>query len=241
MMHLAAAVVAVFPLFTDKLEGHCDCMYLDRRGLVTTGRGNLYDPWPMVSARRDPWTIDGVLASPMQVSTEWHEVKARQDLVTASYPTRRAITRLRLSEEAIDALTVERLTENANIIAGRIRGWDGLPPDVQLAVMSIAWACGAEVQFPHMFAAIEAGDYATAAAESEMAHIEWTFANGMKALATSEAAARAKAGVQVGIALDKQEDVNPGLTPRNAINKSLLLSAATDPTELHWPSVEGST
>ena len=240
MMHLAAAVVAVFPLFTDKLEGHCDCMYLDRRGLVTTGRGNLIDPWS-ANVTDLPWTLDGARATSMQVATEWHEVKARQDLVTASYPTRRAITRLRLSEEAIDALTVERLTENANIIAGRIRGWDGLPPDVQLAVMSIVWACGAEVQFPHMFAAIEAGDYATAAAESEMAHLEWTFANGTQALATSEAAARAKAGIPSSVALEKQVDVNPGLTPRNAINKSLLLSAAADPTELHWPSVEGST
>jgi GH24 family phage-related lysozyme (muramidase) len=205
------SVLAAFPTFSDKLEGHCDCMYLDVRGLVTTGRGNLIDP--MGGALLLPWTVGdgGPVATQEQITDEWLLVKSRTDLAGTSYPTRRAITTLRLSNEAIDALTDARLKENEAILAPHFPAWDSVPADAQLARHSVAWACGAASPWPKLDAAIRAGDYETAAAEVGMSQ-DWRRGEGTVHAVDSPGAGWVP--------------TNPGILPRNAVNRRLLLTAA---------------
>lgn len=159
------AVEIAFPAITDSLEGHCDCMYVDVKGLVTTGRGNLLEP--ATAAFELPWTVgtNGPAATQAQITTEWLLVKSRQDLAGKPYPDRRAITTLRLSNDAIDALTNLRLRGNDAILSHRFVGWDSKPADAQFAIHLLAWACGPYFVFPKLVAAVEAEDYATAADE----------------------------------------------------------------------------
>lgn len=193
------AVLAAFPAFTDKLEGHCDCMYVDVKGLVTTARGNLIDLssdpaalYPWAPAMTLPWQLNGAPATQAQVRAEWLTVKGRQDLAGKPYPSRRAITTLRLTNDAIDALTNERLEANDVYLSHRFPGWPSFPADAQLAIHSLAWACGPAFNFPKLVAAVNDADWAAAADEIAMS----------------------------GTA------TNPGIIPRNRVNRLLLLTAA---------------
>lgn len=207
-----ALVLAVFAQFTDALEGHCDCMYLDVKGLVTTGRGNLIDP--IIHAQALPWTLDGAPATALQIASEWWMVKHHQELAHASYPDRRAITSLRLSNTAIDALTNARLEENDRILASRFDTWAEMPPDAILAVHSLAWACGPMFAFPKLEAALRAGDYYRPISEDDPTPI---------------------AGCAAAEVIMGGVSTNPGLAPRNHLNQRLLTLAQRGEPVLHYP------
>jgi hypothetical protein len=212
---MRASVIAVFADFTEALEGHADCLYLDKLGLVTTARGNLVDPYPL--AARLPWMVDsnGPATQP-QIASEWQLVKQRQDLRTASYPVRRAITHLRLTNDAIDALTSTKCLSNEAILRNHFGdAYDNAPADAQLAILSLCWAVGAAGivapgthHFPKLALAFAARDYATCAVECIM-----------------------------------PPEANPGnnLDARNAANTALFIWAEkvavtkSDPNVLHWP------
>src|SRR5690606_6058570 len=58
------------------LEGRVDCMYLDVKGLVTVGVGNLVDPVHL--AERLPFRRpDGSLATREEIRAAWHTVKTQ--------------------------------------------------------------------------------------------------------------------------------------------------------------------
>jgi len=149
---------------TERYEGRIPWMYLDIRGLVTSGAGVLVDPVEL--AMRLPLRLDGRQASPSEIASEWRALKGRPSLAQQGAAAAGRIARLRLTGPDLDALTWTRLDST---VAALCRRWPGLPSwpwQSQLAVCSWAWAVGALAQgWPRFEAALHARDWATAAAE----------------------------------------------------------------------------
>lgn len=166
------AVETVFPAFTEAFEGcpripQGTPMYVDVLNLVTTGRGNLIDP--VEAALPLPWVrvSDGSPASADEVRAEWTRVKTGHFALVGWRAASRGATVV-LTQEAVDDLTLAKLHSNDALLRGRFDGWEDLPADVQLAVHSVAWACGPAFRFPRLEAALNARDWATCATECQM-------------------------------------------------------------------------
>jgi len=160
------SILAAFPAFTAKFEGYTTWMYLDVRGLVTTAVGLLIDP--VAEALGLPWLHrDGTAASPSEITAAWTMVKANQGKRLAGGGAFAQFTTLRLSKASVDAITVQKMQENENVLHSRFTNWDTLPADAQLAVHSLAWACGPGFDFPKLEAALAVRDWATCAVECQ--------------------------------------------------------------------------
>lgn len=162
------SVSNAYVAFTTKFEGSVPFMYLDVKGLVTTGIGNLIDP--AAAAMALPWrrVSDGQLASRMEIAAEWMNVKARTDLKMHGGMAYRAVTKLRLDEAGIAMLVGGKVASNERELRRRFPDFEDWPADAQLATHSMAWACGPAFHFPKLGAALLAGDFETAAAECTM-------------------------------------------------------------------------
>ena len=158
-----------FIRFTEPLEGALDYMYVDAKGLVTTGRGNLIDPES--AAHSIEWSHqDGTRAEPEYVSSEWHRCK-NSGLAGHGGGNQRSVAGLFLAPGELEHLTSERLALNEKLLSfGLFPVWPTLHAEAQLAVHSMAWAMGAGflANWPKFVAALVRGDYLTAAKESRM-------------------------------------------------------------------------
>lgn len=159
-MKLPDSIASAFPAFTKRFEGLTTWMYLDVKGLVTTGRGNLIDPVGLAVGL--PWARNGAPADQSAIHAEWSKVKAMQAMANRGGGYFASVTSLRLSDQAVDDLTDTK----AQQLYGQLQARFGLaawPEPAQLATLSMAWAMGAGFSFPHWEAAVRAGDWATAA------------------------------------------------------------------------------
>jgi hypothetical protein len=169
---MKAAVRAFFPVFSAHFEGRVYHMYLDCKGLVTTGVGCLIDT--MSAALALPWTrlSDGAPALPSEVVAEWRLIKGHQELAKLHYAYAGKLCKLRLTGDAINKLVDERTLSAERYLSRRLPSWDAWPADAQLATMSMAWAMGAGFvdKFPRWLAAATRAepDFATMAAECKM-------------------------------------------------------------------------
>jgi GH24 family phage-related lysozyme (muramidase) len=145
-------------------EGVCSFMYLDVKGLVTTGIGNLIDtPDEALSL---PWkNPDGTPATRMQIAAEWSYVKSRQDMKLHGGMAYAKVTRLRLHAAGIDLAVSRTLDRMDRQLAARFPEYESWPADAQLATLSLAWACGAAFRFPKLEACLRAGDFEGASKE----------------------------------------------------------------------------
>lgn len=147
--------------FSTPLEGRVLSPYVDVKGLVTVGVGNLIDPISL--AERLPWTLtDGSKADLAQVRADWHLLKdAAGHYSKLHWKYAAAATKIRLTDEAVDALVDRQLDANEAIIKKRFPAWDTFPADAQLAIMSIAWAVGAGFyqKFGNLARCIDAQDW----------------------------------------------------------------------------------
>jgi hypothetical protein len=125
-------------------EGIANFMYLDVAGLVTTGIGAKIDPfsdWSWIQ-----WVHrDGSPASAEEAQAEWTKVKGmrelgqqRNGLLFENY------TNLRLSPDSMKKLNQLKLKQNEDYILQHAgyTNYANWPAEAQLAVHSIAWACG---------------------------------------------------------------------------------------------------
>jgi GH24 family phage-related lysozyme (muramidase) len=157
--------------FNRSLEGWISWMYLDVKGLVTTGMGNLIDP--MATALGLPW-VDGAgnPAGQNDIAAEWQAVKNNHALAHQGAQAARAVTQLRLSDADIQVLVLDKLDHNERILKANpaFANFDAWPADAQLGLLSMAWAMGPGFGpgFPHFSQAVSAGDFATAAADCQM-------------------------------------------------------------------------
>jgi hypothetical protein len=138
-----AAVRAQWLAFNAPLEGRVTWMYLDIKGLVTTGEGQLIDPAGI--AQDMNWNRpDGSLASRAEVLYEWLTVKNNHALAHDGATAAEHVTALRLPESVLDADALDRLDRFARILAAYppFAAFDTWPADAQLGVLSMAWAMG---------------------------------------------------------------------------------------------------
>ncbi len=173
-----AAVQSSFPAFSAKFEGRVPYMYLDVLGLVTVGVGNLVDPvataqalpfrfknQPGIAAPASPATRD-------QIAAEWQRLKNDPTLKTSGHLACEPITQLELSDDAIDALILDRVTKNEAFLKGQqwFQDFDNWPADAQLGLLSMAWAMGPAGPggFPNFRGACLKLDFSGAAAECKM-------------------------------------------------------------------------
>jgi len=159
------AVAAVFATFTTTFEGRTSWFYLDVKGLVTTGVGNLCDP--IAFAIGLPWQIGGYAATEQEIVAAWTLVKSRQDLKEAGGGAFASLTNLRLSDSAIDNLVASKAASNEIILRRYFPNYDDLPADAQLGILSMAWALGPAFSpgWPKFTAALNSGDFSTCAGE----------------------------------------------------------------------------
>jgi hypothetical protein len=95
------------------------------------------------------------------------------------------------------AIALAKLDSNERVLNARLpECWDGLPACAQLALHSLAWACGANCHFPRLFQAVTDRDFGLAAIQIRMN--EWT-----------------PEGIH-----------NVGIVPRNLANERLMRNAA---------------
>jgi hypothetical protein len=176
-------------------------MYLDIKGLVTVGVGNLIDP--MAAATELPFRFKdkpaianpGKSASHAEITAEWNKIKGDQTLAQKGHRACAPITDLELDDDAMDNLISKRLNQNDAYLKRQkfFRDLDNWPADAQLGLHSMAWAMGpgGPAKFRHFSAACEKQDFETAAEDCKIS--------------------------EVG---------NPGVVPRNRANRLLFRNAA---------------
>jgi GH24 family phage-related lysozyme (muramidase) len=148
-------------------------MYLDIKGLVTIGVGNLIDPQTVALGLPFVHKADGTTATSGEIAAEWSAIKANSALAQKGYKACEPLTQLCLTDQAIDDLVRARLNQNEAILKQSFSDWDSWPADAQTGVLSMAWAMGAGFPstWPRFAAACRAKDWAAAAANC---HIETT-------------------------------------------------------------------
>lgn len=158
------SVYPAFHLLSPRLEGKCDCMYLDILGLATCAVGCLIDPIQM--ALDIPWTLDdGSPADKDQVRADWHLLKNNAGHYSKlHWKFARAATKVRLTEQAINDLVDKRLNANEAVLRKAFPDFETYPADAQLAMASISWAVGAafHIKFTNLAQAIHAQNWAVA-------------------------------------------------------------------------------
>jgi GH24 family phage-related lysozyme (muramidase) len=169
--------------FNEPLEARLPFMYLDVKGLVTTGLGNLIDatgPPPLrpptdsersashAIARQMQWlTADGSAASPDQIDAEWDQIKERLDQARFGGGTFKRFANLFLGDDEIDRIVFEKLDQMESVLRNRapFAGFDDFPADAQLGLLSMAWGMGPMFKFPKFQEFVAAGDWNGAATE----------------------------------------------------------------------------
>ena len=164
-MPLRPAAAAAFLPYTAPLEGVVDHLYLDVKGLVTIGVGCLVDPVDLALALPMRWRKTGDHATREEIRAEWLAIKTNRELARLGAGAARKHCRLYLAPEDVDALTTARLERTVRALERRFPAFDAYPASAQLALVSLAWACGVAFAYPKLDAAVRRGDWTTAAAE----------------------------------------------------------------------------
>jgi len=152
-----------FLRFNTKFEGVIPFCYLDCKGLVTIGVGNLIDPVSL--AKPLPFLhLNGNPASIDEIVEEWTRIKNNHELAQKGAGAAKGFCSLRLDEAGISNLVDDKLTQMVDMLAKRfpISTW---PADAQLAVCSMSWAMGPGFHFPKFEMAVTQGDFWTASTE----------------------------------------------------------------------------
>lgn len=216
MARLRQVVIDNFHELSKCYEGDVPWMYLDCKGLVTTGVGNLIDT--PAEACKLPWVhaSDMTPASQAEIAAEWHTVKAHQELAHQGYQVAKAYCRLRLTDPAIDALVRAKLQANWDFMCAHYSSFanaESWPAPAQLAASLMAWAVGAG--FPAIFK-----NWAAQAAQSN-----W----GTYVLDANNTPTGAYTGCAGTCHIS--EVGNPGVIPRNKAILALYLLANVQPPD----------
>ena len=166
------SVLSAFRAFNEPFEGWVPYMYLDIKGLVTVGLGNLIDPVDQATILPFRFKDTGALASAEQIAAEWRRIKDEVWLAKKGHTDAGPLTRLELNADAVDALVAERLNRNESYLMRQppFQQFTAWPADAQMALLSMAWAMGpaGPQKFTRFCAACVNLDFRTAAAECRM-------------------------------------------------------------------------
>lgn len=220
---MRAAVRDGFMDFTAKFEGVVSFMYLDVKGLVTTGIGNLIDPIGLALGL--PFVHkDGTPASREEIEAEWHAVKAHQEMRLWGGGSFSKVTNLRLTEDGIRTLVQTHMKMDEQWLKHYFPDYDKWPADAQMALHSMAWANGAAFSpgYPSFTKWAKVMDFEGCAKECWIGPV----------LPTKDTPVDQR----------KPDPHNPGVHPRNLANYQLFLNAAEvmerglDPEVLWYPN-----
>lgn len=189
-----------FLKFTQQFEGFETVAYADVKGLVTTGYGNLIDPYPEMKALT--WLkLTGNVANADEVFNEFNRIKKdcadwwkEHPDKPVNYPLEhwRTSATIQLSVKSVINMAMDKLSDNYDTLKDQV-DFSHLytaPLDAQLALLSMAWAMGPKFQFPAFRRAFATNDWLACARECKM-----------------------------------NEAGNPGLISRNETNRILFLLA----------------
>lgn len=145
-----SSVKSIFRAFNEPIELVVSYMYLDVKGLVTIGVGNLIDPisaaliLPFRHKVRAGASTSGKPASTAEIEAEWKLIKSKTDLARKGYRACGPLTDLELDNASIDILIAKRLQQNETFLKHQraFRDFDQWPADAQLGLLSMAWAMG---------------------------------------------------------------------------------------------------
>jgi hypothetical protein len=157
-------VIQRFRAFTKSHEAEVNRLYNDSKSLPTYGLGQLVrepeDTLPI------PWRRpDGSLATPEEKLADWHRVKTFPNAAALGRHIPVGPTTLFVSPEDLTRLFEAKRDHNARKLKERFPGLPAWPAPAQFAVMSLAWAAGTGFDFPKCAAALQRGDFLTAAVE----------------------------------------------------------------------------
>ena len=179
-----ASVVNSFIPWSGPFEGPLlPYAYTDVDGWVTTGTGNMIDAatpgqkkgvncgkgtstpcgqaTPTAKARSMPW-VGG------SIDADWTAIKAAWPRTQSTACA--GITHARLPQAYLVQLAMDQMKANERDILKMVPGFASLPADAQLALHSMMWAMGsgALATYKGLLAAVNSGDFLTAAAQSHM-------------------------------------------------------------------------
>jgi GH24 family phage-related lysozyme (muramidase) len=248
-----ASVANSFVSWSTPLEGMTDYPYTDAEGLVTVGMGNLIDAvapgqkmhvncghgtsvpcgmaTPTAKALALPWAGD--------IHADWARIKAAWPGVQST--ACKGITSARLPKSAVSSIILGQLKNNESAIMAGLPNFAEAPADAQLAAHSMAWAMGpgfakSWTQFRNAF---NAGDYATAAAQSHMRGVGIDMRNLANKLLLINAAAVKASGANFdhlyyidGISQLAQHAVAAGAAMSKAAVTSIARAASDNSTPL---------
>lgn len=150
-----------FVAFTNVFEGTVAWPYLDIKGLVTIGIGDLIDP--IETALALPFVIGDYQATQQEIADGWHEIKGRHELAQQGHMAARKFTKLRLTPQGIETLAFAKLDEMWSHLVKRFPSIEEWPADAQLGVISMSWAMGPSFHFPTFEKAVNGLDFTSAA------------------------------------------------------------------------------
>lgn len=161
-----------FIRFTVDLEGRCLWPYLDVKGLVTTGDGNLIDsPQAMIEFNR--WYHkSGAPATDVEIASEWNTVKALQSHSNDHPNFWRDRALLTMNADETDAKVLVKLVqfETSMMQIKQLHSYCNMTADAQMGLLSMVWAMGVgNMASYHKFLAFaDKLDYAGMASECYM-------------------------------------------------------------------------
>lgn len=217
-------VRAAFVEFTSKFEGVVPWMYQDVKGLVTVAIGNLIDPIQYAMPLPFVDRVTGAAAGRDAIAAEWLRVKGDASLARLGHRAAERITSLRLTDEGVASLVARKLEQNDAHLRGRFPYLEEWPACAQLAVHSMAWACGPAFRFPMLEMHLRQENWCETSLDADGHEV-----------------------VTGGAARECHMDVtgNAGLMPRNVADVILFRNAARvrdfklDPDMLDWTHVIG--
>jgi GH24 family phage-related lysozyme (muramidase) len=218
------SVRTAFVAFSEPLEGSLPYLYTDILGLVTTGIGNLVDPVSLAVSL--PWVRpDGTPASQAEIVADWQRVKAQncgryRSPEGCAWKGTSGVCLAHQGHRAARSVTTIRLT----------------PEGVQEVV-------GRKLEQNDLLLLRRFPDWESWPADAQLATHSMAWACGPSFVFPQLAAALRAQDFRLACThCTISEAGNPGIVPRNVLNRRLYLNAARvvewklDPEELHWPT-----
>jgi GH24 family phage-related lysozyme (muramidase) len=147
----------------EKFEGRVPHMYRCTGGKVTIGIGHAIET--PVHALNLTWSIGGRPATTAEIQADYARVAAAQvGLLAKAYA---GLSQCRMADPDIDALIAADVTRFAASLAAALPNWSTYPVPAQAALFDMAFnlGLGGLKGFPHMLAAVDAGQWNVAAAQ----------------------------------------------------------------------------
>jgi GH24 family phage-related lysozyme (muramidase) len=145
-------------------EGRVRYMYKCTGGEVTIGFGHAIEN--PAEAPKLPLTIDGRPANEDEILADYAKVAAVEKGPAAAFFAN--LTQCRMADPDIDALLIADVTRFEALLAAALPNWSTFPEPAQEALFDMAYnlgISGLKDKFPHMMAAVNAGQWDVAAAE----------------------------------------------------------------------------